>query len=304
MNKLAIVIPYYKVDFLEECLKSVAAQTAKNFTLYIGNDGSPDDPTAVVEKYFNQDDINYFQYEQNVGKKYLTPQWERILKNVSEDWFQILGDDDMIGENFVEEFYQALPQVEKDNISCIKFKHEWVDENNQLLETFDYSKFGWTATEFFMEKYSDNIKSSLSENIFKTAMFRKYGFERIPLAWGSDDLALVAFSGNKKIFYNQNATVKVRISGYSISGSTQISGEKSFAYNVFREKFLLNYARYFPDKFVEIVLNDYLSYSHVNRRNANFLVSKNYFLRRKFSDFLKCVKKIYYINSIAQKSKL
>lgn len=51
-NLLAIVIPYYKPDFFEETLQSVAAQTDKRFTLYIGNDASAHDPLPLIQKYF------------------------------------------------------------------------------------------------------------------------------------------------------------------------------------------------------------------------------------------------------------
>ena len=66
-NKLAIVIPYYKIDFFEETLKSVAAQTDNRFTLYIGNDKSPHDPSPLIEKYFPKGNYHYYNYEDNLG---------------------------------------------------------------------------------------------------------------------------------------------------------------------------------------------------------------------------------------------
>ena len=88
-NKLAIVIPYYKIDFFEEVLKSIASQTDKRFTLYIGNDASPDNPLQLIEKYFPEGNYHYFDYQENLGGKNLAMQWERILENVKEEWFQI-----------------------------------------------------------------------------------------------------------------------------------------------------------------------------------------------------------------------
>ena len=40
-NNLAIVIPAYKATFLAAALDSIAAQTCRDFTLYIGDDCSP-----------------------------------------------------------------------------------------------------------------------------------------------------------------------------------------------------------------------------------------------------------------------
>lgn len=41
---LAIVIPYYKINYFEETLKSLSNQTDKKFKVYIGNDASENDP--------------------------------------------------------------------------------------------------------------------------------------------------------------------------------------------------------------------------------------------------------------------
>ena len=37
---LAIVIPAYKIDFFDSVLKSLANQTNKNFTIYVGNEAN------------------------------------------------------------------------------------------------------------------------------------------------------------------------------------------------------------------------------------------------------------------------
>jgi len=39
---LAIVVPYYKLTFFEETLKSLKSQTNKKFKVYIGDDASPE----------------------------------------------------------------------------------------------------------------------------------------------------------------------------------------------------------------------------------------------------------------------
>ena len=51
---LAIVIPYYKIAFFEETLKSLANQTNKQFIVYIGDDASKDDPTFLLKKNLTQ----------------------------------------------------------------------------------------------------------------------------------------------------------------------------------------------------------------------------------------------------------
>lgn len=299
MIKLAIVIPYYKIDFFEETLKSVALQSNKNFILYIGNDSSPETPIPIISKYLKKENYKYFYYKDNLGGKNLSLQWERILDNIQEEWFQILGDDDVISENFVEEFYKALPEMYKSDISVMKFIHEWIDEYSKHIETFDYKSDIINSVDFIMKKYANVVKSSLSENIFQTKMYRKYKFEKLPLAWGSDDIALLTFSNFGKIFYNSNSIVQVRISSSSISGSEKMDKKKNDAYNIFREKIILKYSKKFPAQFISEILNDYLNYCHLNRQKASFKVLFIFFKKFEVMLLLKTMKRIYYINKMS-----
>ena len=59
MKKLAIVIPAYKDLFLEDTLTSIANQTCKNFTLYVGDDNSPHDLYKIVRMFEQKIDIVY-----------------------------------------------------------------------------------------------------------------------------------------------------------------------------------------------------------------------------------------------------
>ena len=47
---LAIVIPYFKINFFKETLESLN-QSCKNFKIYIGNDASQDNPDALIRQY-------------------------------------------------------------------------------------------------------------------------------------------------------------------------------------------------------------------------------------------------------------
>ena len=103
--KLAIVIPYFKLNFFESTLDSLAIQTDNRFKVYIGNDYSPDDPKPLLEKYKGILKFQYVEFENNLGKKSLVKQWERCIAEVhDEDWIVILGDDDVLSKNCIEDF--------------------------------------------------------------------------------------------------------------------------------------------------------------------------------------------------------
>jgi hypothetical protein len=163
-------------------------------------------------------------------------QWERILENVKEDWFQILGDDDIISENFVEEFYKNLPQIQYENISAIKFSHNIVDENKAILHSITTEERIIASPELFKRKYKGQMPSSLSENIFTLSAYKKHRFLKIPFAWGADDYAILTFSGLNKVFYIANAKVTVRMSTSSISGDLSLQAKKDHGYHMMRKQ--------------------------------------------------------------------
>ena len=53
---VSIIIPVYKVEkFLDECVKSVVAQTYRNLEILLVDDGSPDDCPAMCDAWATRD---------------------------------------------------------------------------------------------------------------------------------------------------------------------------------------------------------------------------------------------------------
>ena len=87
MNKLAIIIPAYKPNYLAETLESLAVQTNKNFRVYVGDDASPHDIKKIVDEFHNTLDIRYHRFEENMGAFSLVKQWERCVELSDEQLF-------------------------------------------------------------------------------------------------------------------------------------------------------------------------------------------------------------------------
>jgi glycosyltransferase involved in cell wall biosynthesis len=69
MKQLAIIIPAYKATFLPAALDSIAAQTCQDFTLYIGDDCSPEPIGSIVEQYKDRIELVYQRFDTNLGGK-------------------------------------------------------------------------------------------------------------------------------------------------------------------------------------------------------------------------------------------
>ena len=125
---LAIIIPFYKLTFFEATLQSLAHQSDKRFKVYIGDDASPEDCTTLLQKFEGKFYFIYHRFETNLGGTSLTQQWERcIALSNNEEWLMVLGDDDVLDNNVVEEFYKLIEKNTFD-ISLIRFNHRVIDE--------------------------------------------------------------------------------------------------------------------------------------------------------------------------------
>lgn len=214
---LAIVIPYYKIDYFAETLESLAQQTDQRFQVYIGDDASPVPPTELLEKYQGKFNVTYKRFKDNLGSVSLVKQWERCIAMMQEEeWFMILGDDDVLGENVVETFYKNLPEIEK-TAHVVRCSSVLINEKEEpISQEYHHSQLE-NAIESYCRKLRGESRSSLSEYIFRKESYNILGFKDYALAWTTDDRAVIDFSQNKPIF-SINALVKVRMSDQNITG--------------------------------------------------------------------------------------
>lgn len=228
---LAIVIPYYKINFFEATLQSLAFQTNKQFHVYIGNDASNTDPSNLLEAYKNSFLFTYNKFDNNLGGQNLVKQWERcIAMTANEDWIMILGDDDVLGPNCVEEFYNNLEIIKKHNVNVVRFATVVINASDVVIsKKHEHPKLE-KSTAFFERKHQGGTRSSLSEYIFKKENFKLKPF---PLAWHTDDLAVLECSNYGLVYTINNSCVKFRHSTKNITSNTdnlKQKNESSFQY--------------------------------------------------------------------------
>ena len=215
---LAIIIPFYKLTFFEATLESLANQTDKRFNVYIGDDQSPEDPIGLIEKYTGKFNVIYHRFENNLGSISLTQQWERCIELTdNEKWLMILGDDDMLGSNVIEEFYKQYHCFENVN-NVVRYSTMTINSLGESLSVVKMHPKQEKAPNSLLRKIKGKNRSSLSEYFFLRSIYAKYGFANYPLAWHSDDHAWSDFSENKDIYSINEANLLIRISDLNISG--------------------------------------------------------------------------------------
>ena len=215
---LAIIIPYYKKAYFRECLKSLYEQTNKDFKVYIGDDASPEDPSDIIEDFKDSLDITYYRFDENLGSISLTRQWHRCIDlSRDERWLMILGDDDYISENYVDEFYKSLEEIEKLDIKVVRFASKIIrSPSGEVSKLYKHPKIE-RSTDFFFRKFLKFSRGSLTEQIFRRDAFKKYGFRDFPLGWGADNFAWLDFTEFGSVYAINTATAYFRISEQNIS---------------------------------------------------------------------------------------
>ena len=218
--KLAIVIPAYSDSFLKETLCSLANQTCQDFTLYIGDDASPNNLESVVEEYYSKLNIIYKKFDKNEGGTNLVKQWERCIDLSTEQWIWLFSDDDIMDNNCVEAFYQFIS--ENKTAEFLHFNLDVIDKSNKVIWTSNHFPDKMEINDFFTKRIQYKIRSTVVEYVFSRSLYdRENGFKNFDLAWCSDDATWLKFGKDKGIITIPNAKVKWRYSGENISSKVK-----------------------------------------------------------------------------------
>jgi glycosyltransferase involved in cell wall biosynthesis len=221
MNKIAIVIPAYKSKYFEKTLNSIANQNCKNFTLYIGDDHSPENLEEIVSKFHSQMDIVYKKFDTNVGGKDLVAQWNRCIEMTrDEEYIWLFSDDDVMP-------YDCLLKVKdyiiRNNNICDVFHinsevinndGENITNRNRIINFPEQI----SCAEYidFMFKGKDNTWG-INFIVRKTTILKNDGFVNFDLAWNADRASWLKFSYPTGILTVPDTFLEWRYSGENIS---------------------------------------------------------------------------------------
>jgi glycosyltransferase involved in cell wall biosynthesis len=270
--KLAIVIPYFKINFLDACLQSLKEQTVSDFNVYIGDDQSPDTPTKLIHKYEQHLQIVYKRFDTNFGSKSLVSQWNRCIDLIQEEeWIIILGDDDCLGKKVVEHFYDNLRGDYSNSIHVMRSNVQIIDDVGQVISKASYTQKLQLAKDLIMRKIRGDARGSLSELIFKKS---KLKFTDYPLAWHSDDMAIVETSGFGYV-QGINEFTYIRKSELNISSSKNLNNVKNKASFQYYTDLVSLYRNHFTEEELAL-LNRQISKTVVGHRK-NVLLLLSYF---------------------------
>lgn len=224
---LAIVIPAYKPDFLEETLASLANQSCKDFSLYVGDDASPADLESIVNSFRQKMVIYYHRFAENLGGINLVAHWERCIHLCrDEEWICLFSDDDIMERGCIEAFHRCSVS---DNVNVLHFNIDIVDESGSLIRKCPSFPHILSSEQYFNKLFRHQIDARMPEFIFRRDFLLSSGIIPFEMAWRSDTATVMAaaVSGGIQTIAEPECKIFWRASHSNISGIDSLKKKKN-----------------------------------------------------------------------------
>lgn len=113
---IAVLLATYNGErFLREQIESLYAQTIKDWTIYVHDDGSTDGTKAILDEYAEKkDNFVVLEYPSQKGA---SNNFFSLLKRVDASYFFFADQDDVWMSNKMEKCLERMLQIEKSTIS-------------------------------------------------------------------------------------------------------------------------------------------------------------------------------------------
>lgn len=227
MNKLAIIIPAYKINYLDEAILSLVNQSEKKFTLYVCDDFGPSQIKEICSKYIDKLDLVYHRFNENLGGINLVEQWNRCVSITrKEEWIWLFSDDDIADFNCVEQLYFAL---EKTNFKydIYRFNTRVINKNSEILnenpESPEFENSMNLAYNILMLRRGNCMPDQI---VRRKTYYDKGGYINFKFGQASDWATAIDFSYIIGIFTIDNAKISWRTSGENLSSMAYIQKYK------------------------------------------------------------------------------
>lgn len=137
---ISIVVPVYNVEkYIVKCLESIVNQSYKDFELLLINDGSTDNSVEVINKYLNNQDINWKLINKNNSGQSSTRNYG--LDRTVGDYVTFIDSDDVINKDFLKVLYLKVLEKDYDFSFCnFKYVKQQIPPNERSDKYKEYSR--------------------------------------------------------------------------------------------------------------------------------------------------------------------
>ena len=250
MPKFSVCIPAYKSRFLEECIRSILAQSVGDFELIVLNDGSPE-PVAEIVHTFEDSRIRYEENDHNVGAIRLTDNWNKCVALAQGEYLVMMGDDDRMAVDYLEVFMQLIDDYP--DLDVYHCRSLVIDDQGQPLQLTPAGPSYERVCDHIWHRLNQWRSQYISDFVYRAAALRnRGGFYPLPLAWGSDDITAYLACAEKGIAHTNEPVFHYRSNPLSItsSGSDLEKMRANMQYAQWLRDFLMNHVPHASEKII------------------------------------------------------
>lgn len=219
----SILLPTYKLNYLQECIDSIMAQTYSNWELVIVNDASPEDIDSVIQKYTDTR-IRYYRNAQNFGAKRLVEQWNHCLSLAKGEYIICMGDDDMLAPHCLETYAQRIADYPE--VDILHGQTDIIDQYGQLVKHTPVRPAWESAMSLLYNRTYHYFHQFIGDFCYKKEALQACGgFYYLPYAWGSDNISAVRAAEKAGIANTEEVVFYYRDNSESITRSTHTWGK-------------------------------------------------------------------------------
>lgn len=226
-----VVTCYNHQDYIEQCLRSIFAQTYRNIELLVLDDGSSDYSAEIIEAVLADSPFpTQFESHENMG---VVKTRNKALQQIQGTYFIFVDSDDFLDSDYVESFYTTMVQEEADIVYGDLYDP---DKKEFYLKSRPYDKLA-----FLTENYISNcslIRRSVADGIYYDEALNREKLEDYDFL-----LNLIINQGARPVY---DAKTKLN---YRVFDKESISKRDSTRYHYeMYLKILRKYVRKIPDE--------------------------------------------------------
>lgn len=220
--KFSVTVPAYKAKYLEECIRSVLAQTYKEFELIIVNDNSPQDLDSIV-RMFDDNRIQYYKNEKGFGAENVVGNWNKCLEYVSGDYLICMGDDDKLMPNCLEDYVEIIKKYP--TLDVFHSRTEVINTFSDVIDIQEARPEFESAYSILFHRLKKLRIQYIGDFLFRTSRLRDIGgFFNLPYACCSDDITVLICVSNKGIANTLKPGFQYRDNNQTISRTQNLKG--------------------------------------------------------------------------------
>lgn len=226
-----VVTCYNHQDYIEQCLRSIFAQTYRNIELLVLDDGSSDHSAEIIEAVLVDSPFpTRFESHENMG---VVKTRNKALQQIQGTYFIFVDSDDFLDSDYIKSFYTSMVKEEADIVYGDLYDP---DKKEVYLKSRPYDKLAF-LTENFISNCS-LIRRSVADGIYYDEALNREKLEDYDFL-----LNLIINQGAKPVY---DAKTKLN---YRVFDKESISKRDSTRYHYeMYLKILRKYVRQIPDE--------------------------------------------------------